>query len=494
VQGGWTGTGSHDINADPLFVAAAAGNLHLQPKSPAIDTGTNTYPATGTNLVPSFDLDGNPRPVDGGTGKGAITDMGAYEFQVPTVQFSAASETVDQSAGTFSITVALSAASNQDVSVPFTLSGTAASGTDYSGLTASPLTIKAGQTSGTISGTLLADYGQNKTLTFTLGTPPTNATLGSSTTNTLTITEPQPTVQFSAASETVNQGAGTFSITVALSAASNQDVSVPFTLSGTPASGTDYSGVTASPLTIKAGQTSGTITGTLPADPGASPTLKFTLGTPTNATLGATTLNTLTITEPPALKVPGAQTAYENVAQAISGITVGASQGDSLMVKLSVGHGTLTLTTSLKVTGNGSGSVTLAGSAAQLNAALKSLMYLPNHDYSGADALSITVSDGSLKTSGSVAITVESPAQQAADLQAKVAALQAAGVLNQGQATSLIVKLNLQGNSGDADKVQSFLQEVNDLITSLTLTQAQASELSDLLGPGNTLLLSVTGR
>jgi hypothetical protein len=88
VQGGWTGSGSNDISQDPLFVDAKTGNLHLQPKSPAIDTGTNTYPATGPNLVPSFDLDGNPRPVDGGTGKGAITDMGAYEFQglaVPTV-------------------------------------------------------------------------------------------------------------------------------------------------------------------------------------------------------------------------------------------------------------------------------------------------------------------------------------------------------------------------------------------------------------------------
>jgi predicted outer membrane repeat protein len=85
VQGGWSGAGSKDINQDPLFVDAKTGNLHLQPGSPAIDTGTNTYPATGPNLVPSFDLDGNPRPVDGGTGKGAITDMGAYEY-APTAK------------------------------------------------------------------------------------------------------------------------------------------------------------------------------------------------------------------------------------------------------------------------------------------------------------------------------------------------------------------------------------------------------------------------
>ena len=82
VQGGWAGTGN--INADPRFVDPAHGDLHLQAGSPAIDAGTNTFslPGTTNNLVPSFDLDNNPRPVDGGTGRGAITDMGAYEFQV----------------------------------------------------------------------------------------------------------------------------------------------------------------------------------------------------------------------------------------------------------------------------------------------------------------------------------------------------------------------------------------------------------------------------
>src|SRR4029077_3931119 len=65
--------------------------------------------------------------------------------------------------------------------------------------------------------------------------------------------------------------------------------------------GSDYSGVTASPLIIPAGLTSGTITGTLLDDgpPDAVKTLTFTLGTPTNATLGATTTNTLTIADPP---------------------------------------------------------------------------------------------------------------------------------------------------------------------------------------------------
>ena len=94
-------------------------------------------------------------------------------------------------------------------------------------------------------------------------------------------------------------------------------------------------------------------------------------------------------------------------------------------------------------------------------------------------------------TQASVAITVESIAQEAANLQAQVSALQTAGVLNQGQANSLIVKLNLQGNNGDVGKVQAFLNEVQDDLTSGILTRAQADAL---LGPGNILLLGVIRR
>ncbi len=82
VQGGWPGTGN--IDADPLFVDDASGDLHLSAGSPCIDAGNNF-------AVPFFittDLDGNPRFVDDpatkdtGFGDPPIVDMGAYEFQV----------------------------------------------------------------------------------------------------------------------------------------------------------------------------------------------------------------------------------------------------------------------------------------------------------------------------------------------------------------------------------------------------------------------------
>jgi predicted outer membrane repeat protein len=66
VQGGWPGTGN--LNADPLFVNTAAGNLRLLPGSPCI----NAAAASAMNL-PASDFDGAPRVV------GGAPDMGAFE-------------------------------------------------------------------------------------------------------------------------------------------------------------------------------------------------------------------------------------------------------------------------------------------------------------------------------------------------------------------------------------------------------------------------------
>jgi hypothetical protein len=92
--------GSGNINADPCFVNANGpdgifgtedDNLRLSPGSPCIDAGdNNSVPPDTTDLDKDgnkveqtpYDLDNNPRFVDGDCNGTVIVDMGAYEFRL----------------------------------------------------------------------------------------------------------------------------------------------------------------------------------------------------------------------------------------------------------------------------------------------------------------------------------------------------------------------------------------------------------------------------
>lgn len=66
IKGGWAGVGN--INADPLFVDASAGNFHLRQDSPCVNSGTVSI------SLPAWDIDGDPRVAAG------APDIGADEF------------------------------------------------------------------------------------------------------------------------------------------------------------------------------------------------------------------------------------------------------------------------------------------------------------------------------------------------------------------------------------------------------------------------------
>ena len=67
------------------------------------------------------------------------------------------SESIDENSGAISVPVTLSAASKVDTTIPFTLGGTAVAGSVTAVLIAEQVLIPAGQTTGTIHGTLVDD-------------------------------------------------------------------------------------------------------------------------------------------------------------------------------------------------------------------------------------------------------------------------------------------------------------------------------------------------
>ncbi len=124
-----------------------------------------------------------------------------------------------------------------------------------------------------------------------------------------------------------------------------------------------------------------------------------------------------------AITVPGAQTAAENNTLAVSngtgsnglsGISISDADatGAPLTTTLSVLHGTLTVASAggAAVTGSGTGTVTLTGTVAEINATLAAadnIVYKAAPEFSGRDTLTVHTDDGgNAGTSATVPITV----------------------------------------------------------------------------------------
>ena len=209
------------------------------------------------------------------------------------VEFNTTSSSDAESVSSAGFTVDLSAVSRQNVTVDYAITGTATgSGTDYT-IANGTLTIVAGSTSGTITVASIVNDTldeSNETVIVTLSNP-SNATLGSDDTHTYTINDNDsaPVVDFNTTSSNGAESVSAKAITVDLSTASGQNVTVNYAVTGTATgSGTDYT-LANGTLTINAGATSGAITiasivnDTLDE---ANETVIVTLSSPTSATLG----------------------------------------------------------------------------------------------------------------------------------------------------------------------------------------------------------------
>ena len=99
IQGGYAGVGN--LNADPLFVNAAAGDYHLMPASPCAGAGTSSAPA----YLP-YTQDNQPRPNP--------PSIGAFE--VSTARLVLTNIAISRSGGTVTVTAKIQNYGNADAS------------------------------------------------------------------------------------------------------------------------------------------------------------------------------------------------------------------------------------------------------------------------------------------------------------------------------------------------------------------------------------------
>ncbi len=244
----------------------------------------------------------------------------------PVVQFNSASQTLSEMVGTVNMAVSLSEVSALATSIPYSVSGSASS-LDHN-LVDGTLVIPAGSASGNISFQINDDNTAepDETVVVTLGTP-TNATVGGQRTHTVTIIDDdsQPTANFTSASQSVGEAAGTASFTVRLTAISGLPVTVPYTVTGTSTSA-DHNLVSGS-VSIPAGTLNVTTSFSIVNDTLSEndETVIITMGTPTNANLGATSVHTITILDNDALPVVSFTSSSQNVNENVGTVTVNVS-------------------------------------------------------------------------------------------------------------------------------------------------------------------------
>ncbi|WP_263625889.1 putative Ig domain-containing protein [Xanthomonas campestris] len=248
------GTGVDDIGVGWNGVQPAHGTIVVPNPSGAQGTQIVTYTHNGDSAT------SDTFPLEDGRGDTITVNITITPSLSASIAVSPASRNEDSGAA-FTYTVTLSQSSSSATTVNLSRSGTATSGTDYTGAPNS-VVVPANATTATFSVTPVADttVEANETVVISVVSGSGYA-IGSPSSATATIVNDDfPTASITVSPASVPEdGAANLIYTVTLDQAAQSAVSIAFNVGGSATSGSDYAAVS-SPLTIAAGQISGTIT------------------------------------------------------------------------------------------------------------------------------------------------------------------------------------------------------------------------------------------
>ena len=305
-----------------ITVSAAAGtNADSNDFTPSsnktltIAAGSTSSTGTVTITAVDNDTDEDDRSVTvsgAATNSQGVTDPSDVTLTItdddgaPSLSIDSPSVTEgDAGSANLNFTVTLGPASDKEVTVDYadTGNGDAASGMDYTALTAGTLTFAAGETSKTIAVSVIDDETDEPDQTIEIELAgATNAAISTAAgTGTITDDDDAPSLTINDASVTEgNTGSTTMYFLVNPDGLSEKTITVNYADAGTGSatSGTDYAAVSAGRLTFVPGNVSLTVAVTITGDtiPESDETIEIELTGATNASIAAATA-TGTITD-----------------------------------------------------------------------------------------------------------------------------------------------------------------------------------------------------
>ncbi len=322
------GSGSISLSADEavtlaqIMTTGSAGNVvSIASKSAGVvDAGTSetNVDATsgGLNVSTATDIGSGSNFIEGNVSSldfSAVTRSDFFSNAGTIVGFDTATSNGAESATNVNIPVSLSQV-NGTTTVDYSVSGGTAtgSGTDFT-LTDGTLTFNPGITTQNISFSVTNDVLEesDETVEVTLSNPH-NATLGGLTVHTFTINdgEAATSVAFEASSSSGDESNTPVNIPVSLNSASLNTISVSYAVTGGSATGggTDFT-LANGTLTFNPSDTTKNIAIGIVEDAldESDETIEVTLSSPTNASLGATTVHTYTISDNDGIPTVGFQ-------------------------------------------------------------------------------------------------------------------------------------------------------------------------------------------
>jgi Bacterial Ig-like domain (group 3)/PKD domain/Beta-propeller repeat len=363
------------VSADPDYVNAESAPLTftINQATPTVDVVDLGGPYTGN----PYNATATATGVSGGTVNGTF----AFTYYVGATVNGTGSSTAPTNPGTYTVTAAFASADP-----------------DYTNASGGPVTFVISQTGPAIMVPTAAVLYENGSLTFSTATD-----------DQITLTDGTAVGTSDSLTLSATHGLLKFGSTTGLKFTSGSNHSSSMTVNGTLAN------LNAALQTLKYTPTSGYI---------GPDSLSLTVSNSINHQSASVSV-ALTIYGPPTLSAPATAGVNENGALVFSPangnpilLSDAAASATSDTLVLTATHGTLFLGSTAGLTftagANGSASMTINGTLADLSAALNGLEYTPKVGYSGAASLTIKAKDATsgFTTTATTAITVSIPASQ----------------------------------------------------------------------------------